>query len=162
MNRKACLALILLVLYAPKSNGQSTSEIDKTVRIWEESTIIPTYLVDPPSTNPRFYDGRAYQGAQGRVYPYPINENLSRTKAEKEYQMVYLENEYIKIDILPEIGGRLWGALDKTDQYDFIYRQHVVKPALVGMLGAWLEGGIEWNFPHHHRANAFMQVDYDM
>ena len=162
MNRKACLALILLVLYAPKSNGQSTSEIDKTVRIWEESTIIPTYLVDPPSTNPRFYDGRAYQGAQGRVYPYPINENLSRIKSEKAYQMVYLENEYIKIDILPEIGGRLWGALDKTDQYDFIYRQHVVKPALVGMLGAWLEGGIEWNFPHHHRANAFMQVDYDM
>ena len=76
--------------------------------------------------------------------------------------MVYLENEYIKIDVLPGIGGRLWGALDKTNNHEFIYRQHVVKPALVGMLGAWLEGGIEWNFPHHHRPNAFMPVNYDL
>ena len=111
---------------------------------------------------PRFYDGRAYQGAQGRVYPYPINENLSRRKVDREYLMVYLENEYIKIDVLPGIGGRLWGALDKTNNHEFIYRQHVVKPALVGMLGAWLEGGIEWNFPHHHRPNAFMPVNYDL
>ena len=152
MIRTALFASILLVLFSTNSNGQSTSGNDKTVRIWEESTMIPTYLVDPPSTNPRFYDGRAYQGAQGRVYPYPINESLSQIRVEKDYDMVYLENEYIKINILPEIGGRLWGALDKTNQYDFIYRQHVVKPALVGMLGAWLEGGIEWNFPHHHRA----------
>ncbi len=162
MIRTRLVEFILLVLCTSGSFAQSIPESIKTVRIWEESTVIPTYIVDPSSTSPRFYDGRAYQGAQGRVYPYPINENLSRVKEDKNYKMVYLENEYIKIDVLPEIGGRLWGALDKTDQYDFIYRQHVVKPALIGMLGAWLEGGIEWNFPHHHRANAFMPVDYDI
>lgn len=162
MTRTRLVAFTLLVLCTYGSFGQSISESIKTVRIGEESTVIPTYIVDPSSTSPRFYDGRAYQGAQGRVYPYPINENLSRVKEDKSYKMVYLENEYIKIDVLPEIGGRLWGALDKTDQYDFIYRQHVVKPALIGMLGAWLEGGIEWNFPHHHRANAYMPVDYDI
>jgi len=135
---------------------------EKSVRIWEEKTVIPTYLVDPPDLNPRFYDGRAYQGAQGRVYPYPIYESLSDTRVEKEYTMVCLENEYIKIEVLPEIGGRLFGAVDKTNGYVYVYRQHVIKPALIGMLGAWISGGIEWNFPHHHRATAFMPVEYQL
>jgi hypothetical protein len=76
--------------------------------------------------------------------------------------MVYLENEYIKVDIMPHIGGRLWGARQKSNEYDFFYRQHVVKAGARGYAGAWLEGGIEWNFPHHHRANAYMPVDYDL
>ncbi|HJZ41844.1 MAG TPA: DUF5107 domain-containing protein [Bacteroidales bacterium] len=161
MIKTVLLCIVLLAVPIARQYCQ-IPDTDASVKIWEEAKTLPTYLVEPSSTSPRFYDGRAYQGAQGRVYPYPINENLSRVKDDKSYKMVYLENEYIKIDVLPEIGGRLWGALDKTDQYDFIYRQHVVKPALIGMLGAWLEGGIEWNFPHHHRANAFMPVDYDI
>ncbi|MBL7110760.1 MAG: DUF5107 domain-containing protein [Bacteroidales bacterium] len=132
------------------------------VKIWKEPVTMPTYLVDPPGKNPRFYNGRAYQGAQGRVYPYPIYESLSDTRVERDYDMVFLENEYIKVELLPEIGGRLFGALDKTNDYDFIYKQHVIKPQLIGMLGAWISGGIEWNFPHHHRATAFMPVDYVM
>ena len=161
MRKTVLLCIVILAVPIARQYCQ-TSEGNASVRIWEEAKVLPTYLVEPSSTSPRFYDGRAYQGAQGRVYPYPINENLSRVMADKSYKMVYLENEYIKVDVLPEIGGRLWGALDKTDRYDFVYRQHVVKPALIGMLGAWLEGGIEWNFPHHHRANAFMPVDYDI
>jgi tetratricopeptide (TPR) repeat protein len=142
--------------------GQSPDSRESTARIWQESISFPTYLVDDPDLNPRFYDGRAYQGAQGRVYPYPIYESLSDTRVMKDYDLVFLENEFIRIDILPEIGGRLFGALDKTNGYDFIYRQHVIKPALIGMLGAWISGGIEWNFPHHHRATAYMPVDYTM
>jgi len=160
--KTAWFGIILLVLFAADSYGQSAPGKDKTVRIWEEPVPLPTYLVDPPDPNPRFYDGRAYQGAQGRVYPYPIYESLSDTRVIKEYDMVFLENEYIKINILPEIGGRLFGALDKTNEYDYIYRQHVIKPGLIGMLGAWISGGIEWNFPHHHRATAYMPVDYIM
>ena len=149
-----CIFLIITV------HAQNIPDVEKTVRIWEEPVTLPTYLVDPPDRNPRFYEGRAYQGAQGRVYPYPIYESLSDTRIEKEYDMVFLENEYIRIELLPEIGGRLFGALDKTNNYDFIYHQHVIKPQLIGMLGAWISGGIEWNFPHHHRATAFMPVDY--
>jgi len=140
--------------------AQQPEEKRSPVRIWEEPVTMPTYLVDEPDRIPRFYEGRAYQGAQGRVYPYPIYESLSDTRIEKSYDMIFIENEYIKVDLLPEIGGRLFGALDKTNQHDFIYRQHVIKPALIGMLGAWISGGIEWNFPHHHRATAFMPVDY--
>jgi len=162
MKKILVLGFALLLSAANSIFGQTTLISDKPVKIWEGSTNMPTYLIDPPSVSPMFYDGRSYQGAQGRIYPYPLNSSLTFKKVDKEHPMVYLENEYIKVDISPEIGGRVWGALDKSDQYDFIYRQHVVKPALVGMLGAWLEGGIEWNFPHHHRANAFMPVDYDL
>jgi len=78
----------------------------------------------------------------------------------KSYRAVYLENKYIKLCVLPEMGGKLFSALDKTNGYDLIYRQSVIKPALIGMLGAWTSGGIEWDFPHHHRPTAFMPVDY--
>jgi tetratricopeptide (TPR) repeat protein len=159
---KRLITFILLIISISGSYGQSVTSNGDSVRIWEESIIIPTYLVDPPNISPQFFDGRSYQGAQGRVYPYPLNTSLTFNKVDEEYRMVYLENEFIKIDIFPEIGGRLWGALDKSNSYEFFYRQHVIKPALVGMLGAWLEGGIEWNFPHHHRANAYMHVDYDI
>jgi tetratricopeptide (TPR) repeat protein len=160
MLRVTVILLLLLITFG-SSFGQTTPA-NKPVQIWEESVSIPTYLVDPPSSTPIFYEGRSYQGAQGRIYPYPLNQSLTNRKVDQEHKMIFLENEYIKIDVFPDIGGRLWGALDKTNQYDFIYRQHVIKPQLVGMLGAWLEGGIEWNFPHHHRPNAYMPVDYDL
>ena len=113
---------------------------DSYVRIWEEPLIIPAYEVGKPDPNPRFYAGRAYQGAQGRIYPYPMLDRLTDIRKNKTYNAVYLENEYIKICILPEIGGRVFYAIDKTNNYDFLYHQHVIKPALIGMLGAWISG----------------------
>jgi tetratricopeptide (TPR) repeat protein len=160
--KKSCLSVIAVFLFISCLQGQKVTNVAPAVKIWEESVTLPTYLVDEPDRIPRFYEGRAYQGAQGRVYPYPIRESLSDTRVETAYNMVCLENEYIRIELLPEIGGRLFGALDKTNGYDFIYRQHVIKPGLIGMLGAWISGGIEWNFPHHHRATAFSPVDYVM
>jgi tetratricopeptide (TPR) repeat protein len=133
---------------------------DSSVNVWEEEEIIPTYLTGDPDPNPMFYRGRAYQGAEGRVYPYPLYDKLTGKKVDKTYTMVYLENEYLKIGILPEIGGRLFSAVDKTNNYNFIYRQHVIKPALIGMLGAWISGGIEWNIPHHHRPTSFLPIQY--
>ena len=61
---------------------------------------------------------------------------------------------------LPEVGGRIFEGVDKTNNYNFIYRQHVIKPALIGLIGAWISGGVEWNIPHHHRASTFIPVQY--
>ena len=135
---------------------------DADVKIWEESIVIPTYKVDEADKNPRFYTSRNYQGAKGPVYPYPMRDALTGIRGEKSYKAVYLENQYIKLCVLPEIGGRLFYAIDKTNGYDLFYHQHVIKPALVGMLGAWISGGIEWCIPHHHRATTFMEMDYDL
>jgi tetratricopeptide (TPR) repeat protein len=130
------------------------------VKVSVESVVIPTYLIGPPDPNPQFYFGGASQGAQHRIYPYPVYDNLTTEKADKTYTMVYLENEYVKIGILPEIGGKIFEAVDKTNGYDFVYHQHVIKPALISLLGAWISGGVEWDVPHHHRATSFLPVQY--
>jgi len=130
------------------------------VKAWEEKVTIPTYLIGPPDPNPQFYFGGNSQGAQHRIYPYPVYDNLTTEKKDKTYTMVYLENEYIKLGILPELGGKIFEAVDKTNGYDFIYHQHVIKPALISLLGAWISGGIEWDLPHHHRATSFLPMQY--
>ena len=131
-------------------------------RVWECPLVLPTYALGASEINPMFYAGQGYQGAKRTVYPYPFMDKLSDTKVDKTYKAVHLANEYLKITVLPEIGGRILAGLDKTDNYDFFYRQRVIKPALVGMLGAWISGGVEWDLPHHHRATTFMPVDYRM
>jgi len=131
-----------------------------TVILHEADEVIPTYKSGPPEPNPMFYFGRDSQGAEGRIYPYPLYDNLTNVRGEQSYHLIYLENEYIKVDIAPEIGGKLFSAVDKSDNYDFVYHQHVIKPALIGLIGAWISGGIEWNIPHHHRASTFLPVQY--
>jgi tetratricopeptide (TPR) repeat protein len=130
------------------------------VTISEIDVAVPTYLAGPPDPNPMFYFGQNSQGAEGRIYPYPLYDNLTNQKGSKTYHVVYMENEFVKIGILPEIGGRLFSAVDNTNNYNFIYSQHVVKPALIGLIGAWISGGIEWNIPHHHRASTFIPVQW--
>lgn len=134
----------------------------ETVTIWEESVVIPTYEVGEPDKNPIFLDKRVYQGSSGKIYPYPTIEKISDEKTDKTYQAVYLENEYLKVMILPELGGRIQRAYDKTNGYDFVYYNHVIKPALVGLCGPWISGGIEFNWPQHHRPTTFMPVDYQL
>ena len=130
------------------------------VTVHEVDENIPTYLSGPPEPNPMFFFGRGTQGAEQRIYPYPLYDNLTNKKGDKTYHLIYLENEYVKISVLPELGGRLFSAVDKTNNYNFIYPQHVIKPALIGLTGAWISGGVEWNIPHHHRASTFIPVQY--
>ncbi len=133
---------------------------DKSVHVWEQQVKIPTYLLGNPDPNPQFYLGGQSQGAQQRIYPYPSYDILTTDKVDNPYNMVYLENQYIKIGILPESGGRIFESLDKTNGYAFFYNQHVIKPALISLLGAWISGGVEWDIPHHHRATSFVPVQY--
>ena len=162
MNRKRIQLSLLLCLGVLL--GVSSSSIyaagDSEVRIWEQDIVIPTYMAGAPEPNPMFYFGSASQGAEGRVYPYPLYDKLTGVKQDKTYKMVYIENEYVRIGILPEIGGRIFEGVDKTNGYNFFYRQHVIKPALIGLIGAWISGGVEWNIPHHHRASTFIPIQY--
>ena len=128
------------------------------VRCWEQQVVIPTYPMQDADPNPMFLEKRVYQGSSGRAYPNPFTDRVSLEKRDVSYRAIMLENEYIQLMILPEIGGRIHAALDKTNQYDFIYRQHVIKPALVGLLGPWISGGIEFNWPQHHRPSTYMPV----
>ena len=132
---------------------------DSMVKAWKEKVVIPTYEVGKPEKNPIFLEKRVYQGSSGVVYPYPVIESISNEKVDKEYNAVFIENEYIKVMILPELGGRVQMAYDKIKQRHFIYYNHVIKPALVGLAGPWISGGIEFNWPQHHRPSTFMPID---
>lgn len=131
-----------------------------SVKAWVEKITIPTYGTGEPEKNPMFLEKRVYQGSSGVVYPHPVIEKISDEKHEKEYTALYLENEYLQIMVLPELGGRVQRAYDKIRKRDFVYYNQVVKPALVGLAGPWISGGIEFNWPQHHRPSTFSPVDY--
>jgi tetratricopeptide (TPR) repeat protein len=124
------------------------------VTVKEVRMSIPTYVTGPDDPAPPF--------ALPGVYPYPMQTDITRAKVLKDYRVVVLENEYIRVLVLPDVGGRILAAEDKTNQdFDFIYHNHVVKPGLVALRGAWLSGGIEWNFPTlGHTVNTVAPVKY--
>jgi tetratricopeptide (TPR) repeat protein len=162
MTRKRFRLLVFLFVLLGVTSSSIYAAGDSSVKMWEQDIVIPTYLAGDPEPNPMFYFGRASQGAEGRIYPYPLYDKLTGVKKDKTYRMVYLENEYVRIGILPEIGGRIFEGVDKTNGYNFFYRQHVIKPALIGLIGAWISGGVEWNIPHHHRATTFIPVQHQL
>ncbi len=132
------------------------------VKAWRELVTIPTYEIGKAEKNPIFLEKRVYQGSSGVVYPYPVIESISDEKVDKEWLAVWIENEYIKVMILPELGGRVQMAYDKIKQRHFVYYNHVIKPALVGLTGPWISGGIEFNWPQHHRPSTYLPVDCDI
>jgi tetratricopeptide (TPR) repeat protein len=129
------------------------------VKAWSEPVSIPTYGIGQPDRNPMFLEKRVYQGSSGAVYPLPVIDRIDDEKQDKIWQATYLENQFLKIMILPELGGRIHMALDKTNDYHFVYHNQVIKPALVGLAGPWISGGIEFNWPQHHRPNTYGPVD---
>jgi tetratricopeptide (TPR) repeat protein len=135
---------------------------ESAVRAWTEDIVIPTYLPHAPDKNPMFLEKRVYQGSSGRVYPLPFTDRIADIATDRVWRAVWLENEYLQVMILPEIGGRIHAVVDKTSGRDVIYRQSVIKPALVGLAGPWISGGIEFNWPQHHRPATFLPVDYEV
>jgi hypothetical protein len=89
-----------------------------------------------------------------------VIDTLTGERELRDYHAVWMENDFIRIMLLPELGGRIHRAYDKVKQRDFVYYNEVVKPALVGLLGPWISGGIEFNWPQHHRPTTFMPVDF--
>jgi len=128
------------------------------VKAWEQDVEILTYAPGAPERNPMFLERRVYQGSSGKVYPLPFIDRIANQPAPRVWKALHIENEYLRLMILPEIGGRIHIGYDKTTGYDFFYRQNVIKPALVGLAGPWISGGVEFNWPQHHRPATFMPV----
>ena len=130
-------------------------------KVWKEKITIPTYRIGTPEKYPIFLEKRVYQGSSGTVYPFPVIEKIFDEKEDKEWIALFLENDFIKIMILPELGGRVQMAYDKKKERHFIYYNRVIKPALVGLNGPWISGGIEFNWPQHHRPSTFEPIDFN-
>jgi len=130
------------------------------VKAWHEKRVIPTYELGKSEINPVFFEKRVYQGSSGKVYPVPFIDKVYDYKTDRQYDAAILENEFVKLVMLPEIGGRIFEAQDKTNNnYNFFYQQKVIKPALVGLAGPWISGGVEFNWPQHHRPGTYLPTD---
>jgi len=129
------------------------------VKAWQEAVSIRTWLPASPDRNPLFLEKRVYQGSSGRVYPLPVIDRIETESENRNWDAFHLENEFVRFMILPELGGRIHIGQDKLNGYDFFYRQNVIKPALVGLAGPWISGGVEFNWPQHHRPATFMPMD---
>lgn len=132
------------------------------VKAWKDIVIIPTYEVGKPEKYPVFLDKRVYQASSGVVYPNPVIESISDERTYKEWEVVFLENDYVKIMIIPALGGRIQMAYDKVRSRHFVYYNQVIKPALVGLTGPWISGGIEFNWPQHHRPSTYDPTDFNI
>ena len=127
---------------------------------WSEPVVITTYEPHESDRYPMFLDRRVYQGSSGRVYPIPFTDRIATEPTRRAWQAVHLENRWIRLMVLPELGGRIHVGFDKAAGYDFFYRNNVIKPALVGLAGPWISGGVEFNWPQHHRPGTFLPVDW--
>jgi tetratricopeptide (TPR) repeat protein len=141
-------------------NGYAQPGAQSGVTLTEKSVSMPTYVVAPPDKNPFFFRNEAYQGASWHYYPLKMNDQYLNERKMQDWKTVVLENEYIELGITPDIGGKLYYATDKSNDYHFIYKNEVVRPSNIAMTGAWVSGGIEWCVLHHHRASTFLPLDY--
>ena len=155
--KKNCRRIIILLLLVV-TGGNLIAQVIMT----EDEWILPTYHVKEPEKAPAFFTGESFQGARRVIYPYALNDVISNKKENHAWKALTLENEYIKLCITPEIGGKLYYATDKSNGYNFIYKNNEVKPSNIGMTGAWVSGGIEWCVFHHHRASTMLPMDYSM
>ncbi|WP_202795991.1 DUF5107 domain-containing protein [Opitutus terrae] len=136
--------------------------VDSAVQVSFADLVLPTYLPDAPDKNPIFFEDRVYQGSSGNVYPLPYTDRIAETKTNHTWKAVWIENEFLRVLVLPELGGRIHAIQDKTNGCDLIYHQQVIKPALIGLAGPWVSGGIEFNWPQHHRPATFLPTDIEI
>src|ERR1700675_4021312 len=97
------------------STRTNESQIGSTVEVRLEEMIIPTFLPSPPDKNPMFLEKRVYQGSSGKVYPLPFTDRIAERPVDRKWKAVWIENEYIRALVLPEIGGRIHAIQDKTN-----------------------------------------------
>ncbi len=129
------------------------------VACWQDQVEIVSYEPAAPDEYPVFFDRRVYQGSDGRVYPLPFVDRIDPEPRTRPWNAIHLENRWVRLMLLPEIGGRIHIGYDKTRDYDFFYRNNVIKPALVGLGGPWISGGVEFNWPQHHRPATYLPVE---
>ncbi|MFC1526382.1 DUF5107 domain-containing protein [Candidatus Latescibacterota bacterium] len=123
------------------------------VRAWEDEVTIPTYPLGPEDSYPVF-------AAFGRrnIYPYAMQTDLAHEKRDVTHRVLRIENEHLRLTVLPDLGGRLYSLYDRDAEREVFYRNRVIKPGLVGQRGAWISGGIEYNFPTGHTVTGFSPV----
>ena len=147
----AALLLTFALLFSP---GAASDPTGPAVHHFEGTLTLPTYpWYDDPHPVLEAYEGSIY-------YPYTRQDHIGKTSAPRTYRTLSLENEYLRVTCIPELGGRIHSVLVKATGEEMFHRNDEIKPALIAMRGAWISGGIEWNpGPHGHTVTILSPVD---
>jgi tetratricopeptide (TPR) repeat protein len=162
MTPNRVILLVLSVVFG--GGGLAPHDACAETRAWAGTVTLPTYPW-AEDVNPKFWalEGGAKLSTtiHGAItYPYVMQDHLSRTKVDRTYRALFLENEYLRVTCLPELGGRLHSVLDKTQNQEMFHLSRVIKPGMIAMRGAWISGGVEWNTgPHGHTVTVLSPVD---
>ncbi len=145
--KKSCLFLIItLPLIASAQQAKIT----------EEEQALTTYPYSDPNPVPAFTKPK-----KAKIYPYNLFEGYSTKSVAQKWKVVKLENDYIEVYVLPQIGGKVWGAIEKSTGNEFLYKNKVVKFRDIALRGPWTSGGIEFNFGIiGHTPSTAAPVDY--
>lgn len=143
-----------LLFAAGNARCQQLHAQSQPVRAWQGTIDIPTYKLGAPDPNPPFP-----LVSRAPVYPYTMLDNLTSDRVPVTYRALYLENQYLRITILPQLGGHVYSVYDKVDHREVLYRDHVIKYGLVGPRGAWISGGMEFSFPFAHTTDTVSPVE---
>lgn len=160
MRLKRCVFLPCLALACAVSTGLAHSQTtpapdsSRTVRGWEGTITIPTYKLGPADPNPPFP-----LISQFPIYPYTMLDDLTNNRVPVTYRAIYLENKYLKIIILPQLGGHVYSVYDKIDSREVLFHYNVIKYSLVAIRGAWIPSGMEFSFPLAHTAITVSPVE---
>ena len=126
------------------------------VRVWQGTLTLPTYEEAAPDPNPPFD-----QYANSRFnYPYTLRDNLTSQRADHAWRAVFLENEYLKCSVLPDLGGHIYTCTDKISGQPMFYANPSIKKAAISYRGAWAAFGVEFNFPVSHNWVSLSPVDF--
>lgn len=143
---------LLLGLLLPALSAQAQ------VRVWEGNMALPTSDEGAPDENPPF---DIYAKDKERFnYPYTMRRVVRATESNRDYRTLFLENEYLKCSVLPDLGGRIYTCIDKINGQPMFYANPTIKKALIGYRGVWATFGVEFNFPVSHNWVTLSPVDY--
>jgi predicted Zn-dependent protease len=152
MKVRSCFALLL----AFTTLSAFSQPVAAQVKVWQGTLTLPTYEEGQPDPNPPFdtYQTNSFN------YPYTLRTNLTGVKADHTWRAVFLENEYLKCSVLPDIGGHLYTCIDKISGQPMFYANPSIKKAEIGYRGAWAAFGIDFNFPISHNWVSMSPVDF--
>lgn len=128
------------------------------VIVTEGNLVLPTYDLKGENRNPVFHS----QYGVAHIYPYTLQDHIDFNVKEKQYRVLTLENRFLKVTIIPDLGGRVYSVFDKISDREVFYKNSVVKFSPLAIRGAFFSGGVEFSFPVAHAPTTCDKVNWDI
>jgi len=134
------------------------TDLEKKVIVREDTLTLPTYAIRAENRNPVFDS----QYGVAHIYPYTMLDDIDDKKQEKTYHTLVMENQYIKVTVISDLGGRVFSVYDKLSKREVFYKNPIVRFAPLAIRGAFFSGGVEFSFPVAHAPTTCDKVNWNI